>query len=118
MDQEKIKKLEKGEITRGFAVTGHKGVRFTFANGWGISVQWGPCNYGSNYDVTDFDAPRARDIWASGLAEIAVIDPHGDPVPPPHPSWTSDDSVLGYQTPDQVMMWMAFVAAYPKEKKS
>lgn len=67
------------------------GVHFVFANGWTVSVQWKVGNY------CDEDG---------STAEIAAWDESGD--------WyrfDTGDTVLGWRTPDQVVAFMALIAA-------
>ena len=72
------------------------GFHMTFENGWTISVQIGKGNY-----ISD----REHD-GQSVDAEIAAWDKNGE--------WytfeDSQDQVLGWQTPDQVLFWMNFFA--------
>lgn len=45
--------------TSGFYITGKKGFHITFANGWTVSVQFGPGNYCQHYDrQIGFDEER------------------------------------------------------------
>jgi hypothetical protein len=50
----------------------------TFANGYTVSVQFGPSNYCEHYSSFDYDAPRRDDFWESEDAEIAAWDRNGD----------------------------------------
>lgn len=97
-----------------FGITDGKGFHVTFENGWTISVQFGPCNYGDHYHVR-FD-PRdpdktSRECGAQGShrAEMwAFVSeaPRRGPVYPPDP--------LGYQTPAEFAAFVAKVASFPK----
>lgn len=97
-----------------FCITGGKGFRLTFANGWGVSVQWGPGNYashdGSKYD---FDAPKRTESWQAGTAEVAVFTPAGEFLT----GITPHDDVAGHVSAEQVARLLSLVAAF-YEKKS
>jgi hypothetical protein len=66
-------------------ITDGKGFGMSFANGWGVSVQFGYGNYADNYDGPD---GRRMDDWremnrlcgeaGSHTAECAVFDPSGE----------------------------------------
>ncbi len=99
---------QKSEANRGFAITEHKGVRITFANGFSVSIQWGPCNYGSHHDTWDFMAPRKADVWGAEEAEVAVMAPGGGFFRLPG----EDDDVIGYRTPADVLEILNKVAAF------
>lgn len=62
-----------------FAITGHKGIRIRFENGWTVSIQFGLGNYCEHHDSPsrDWDAPRKADLWQSAEAETALISPAG-----------------------------------------
>lgn len=56
-------------------------------NGWVLSVQWGGCMYGSNYDCrAGADVPPARE------AEVAAWRESGDGMV----TWADGDTVMGY----------------------
>lgn len=89
-----------------FAITGHKGVQFTFPNGFKLSVQWGPGNYGDHHwSRVDYDAPKKADRWESTQAEVAVIRPG-----PGGLIQLGCDQVIGYLSVIQVAKIMAIVA--------
>lgn len=109
---------KKKEKDPGFLVTRHHGVKFTFANGWGLSVQWGPGNYGSNYNLirdvaSSWDLPRKSEFWGADQAEVAPISPSGNLVPLPG----EEDTVVGYCTPADVLEYMNHAAGLPAEMK-
>jgi hypothetical protein len=124
--------MSKRDIAAGFAkfvVTDHKGVRFVFANGVAISIQWGPGNYCADYwgfQPTDYDAPANTRWWKSPDAEIALMwDDESD-----GREWLTreahrdirgedcGDEVIGAVTPDEVVRYIAWAAAHPaKEAK-
>jgi hypothetical protein len=98
-----------------FTNTQGKGFSMRFANGFGLSVQWGPGNYCSNRD-SDFrswtDAKCGESLIKSASAEVAILCPDGSL------AYRADwqDSVKGYLTVDAVLALMNEVAAYPTNK--
>lgn len=107
-----------------FAITDHKGVRITFANGVAISIQWGPGNYCADYwdfrGLESWDAPQRSDLWQSPDAEIALFWGDGKQ------GWLTkrayaalndgkdpDDDVLPSLSPDEVARYIAWAAAQP-----
>ena len=60
---------------KAFRITGGKGFHITFANGYTISVQFGPGNYGDNYnrDIGSEDVMCGKE--GSNEAEIAILNP-------------------------------------------
>lgn len=58
-----------------FSIVEAKGFRLTFANGYTISVQFGPGNYCERRDEP-YGAPREaiHGVWSSSDAEIAIWD--------------------------------------------
>lgn len=124
--------------------TKNKGVGFQFENGLYVSIQFGPGNYGTNYDL-DYDqwmcheidpvdgehlpASRSyRDIPPADKVEIAVID-HGSDTG----EWAeldTGDTVVGRQSVADVMnilvlaqaakdlqsFQMAYWTAYPDRR--
>ena len=91
-----------------FSASGNKGFQITFANGNKISVQWGPMNYcepthpqGRN---AAYDEPMKNDFWEAETVEVAALDKDGN--------WHNfgHDQVIGWQTPEQVLEFMSFVA--------
>lgn len=86
----------------GFAITGGKGFHITFANGWTVSVQFGPGNYSEHYDAP-FDDWKAT---PSKTAEIAAF-------PAGKREWhrfENDDTVAGWKTPAEVLDFMVMIA--------
>jgi len=87
----------------------NKGFNITFANGFTISVQFGPGNYCDNYHCVDFDAPakamqdrnNACGVWGSKTAEVAIIKPDNS-----FYKIDKDSDVVGYQTPADVLKLM------------
>lgn len=91
-----------------FKITGERGVHVRFANGYTLSVQWGPGNY-----CTHQHAPPGAQGFCGRLgsedAEVAIIDPNGKLVPLPLEE--SRDTVIGWQSADDVMRWAVYAAA-------
>lgn len=100
------------KIRKGFQISHGKGFHMTFANGWTISVQWGPGNYCDHYDRFtghgEFEKTE-RDCGTEGsmTAECAAINPDNELVE--HPG-SGGDTVSGRQTSDQVLTLMKWVA--------
>ncbi len=78
-----------------FRINDNKGFQIKFDNGYMVSVQFGPGNYGSNYSL-DFIANMGKPQTAL-TAETALIDPEGRFVE------YKGDSVQGHQTPSDVL---------------
>lgn len=93
-----------------FRITEGKGFQMTFANGWTVSVQFGPYNYTSNRDLN----PRSgesyiramRDAGEQGSpdAEIAAWDSNG--------VWYDfgNDKVKGWVKADEVAAFIQMIA--------
>lgn len=84
----------------GFSCHRNRGFRITFSNGWTVSVQFGESNYASKRDYNaGYDDWRTGQLsWKSCDAEVAIIDPTGQFVP----FESTDDSVKGWVSPDEV----------------
>lgn len=80
-------------------INDNKGFSVTFDNGYTVSVQFGPGNYGSNYQLgfDNYGKPMTADT-----AETALIDPNGNFVP------YKDDDVQGYQSTADVLALMNY----------
>jgi hypothetical protein len=87
-----------------FRITDGKGFHIKFANGFLMSVQWGPGNYCDNYGM-DCMAMKEAGETGSTNAEIAVFDNHEE--------WYLIDGqeVTGHLSPDDVLALMVKVAA-------
>jgi hypothetical protein len=129
MDNELESNVSKREVPDGsprFAITDHKGVQFTFANGITISIQWGPQNYCADYwdfkTLESFDAPRQASAWKSPDAEVALWRAR-------NARWCTKeayaalnngedcgDDVLPALSPDEVARYIAWAASQPKAK--
>lgn len=95
-----------------FTITQNKGFWMTFANGYTVSVQWGPSNYCDNRGVRTFSGD-----CKSKTAEVSVwreleppdIDVLGEFVRPPF-DWYGDN-LCGWCTPEQVAEVIAWAVA-------
>ena len=78
-----------------FRINDNKGFQITFDNGYTVSVQFGPGNYGSNRTKPfnrSMNVPQTAE-----LAETALIAPEG------HFVTYKGDDVQGHQTPNDVL---------------
>tara|TARA_R100000234_G_scaffold118990_1_gene100736 strand:+ start:870 stop:1226 length:357 start_codon:yes stop_codon:yes gene_type:complete len=57
-----------------FIINANKGFKLAFANGWSISVQFGPMNYCDNQNDA-FGSQLDYDRYTSTTAEIAILKP-------------------------------------------
>jgi hypothetical protein len=93
-----------------FTINQAKGFHIQFANGWTVSVQWGPGNYCENRSGS-FQAPlRAvtdTGFYSSATAECAVFNPANKMTC----YWGGYDQVKGYMTADEVFALMTEVQA-------
>lgn len=62
-------------------------------NGWMLSIQWGGCMYGSNYDER-----AGSDVPPATTAEVAAWREGGDGMV----TWANGDTVLGYCSMERV----------------
>jgi hypothetical protein len=88
-----------------FKITGGKGFSMKFANGWTVSVQFGPGNYCDNRHMPiDSESDRLAGKEGSTNAEIAAWDADGN--------WHNfgDDTVCGWCSTDDVANFIAQIA--------
>ena len=78
-----------------FRINDNKGFQITFDNGYTVSVQFGPGNYSSNYNLSMLE--NINKPMTAGLAETALIAPDGSFVA------YKDDDVQGYQSVSDVL---------------
>ena len=85
-----------------FDVTGNKGFRITFSNGWTASVQWGGGNYCENYSIRNTFGDV---VPASKDAEIAAWDKND--------VWFNfgGDEVKGNVSSNDVAVFLAMIAS-------
>lgn len=60
-------------MAKAFAITDGKGFHLAFSNGWKISVQWGPGNYGDHYSDYGRPKPDRNGFYQSNEAEVAIF---------------------------------------------
>lgn len=96
-----------------FKITSGKGFHVTFANGWTVSVQFGPGNYGDHHLSAfghDFKgSEREAGEQGSLTAEVACWPRSGDLAN------LGSDTVRGWQNPEQVLALMVEVAGLPAD---
>lgn len=73
--------------------TGRHGCWVHLPNGWTLSIQWGGCMYGSNYDER-----AGADVPPATTAEVAAWREGGDGMV----TWADGDTVQGYRSMEQV----------------
>lgn len=86
-----------------FRINDNKGFQVKFDNGYTVSVQFGPGNYGTNYNlgfVENINKPMTADT-----AETALLGPDGNFVP------YKDGDVQGYQSPADILALMNYAAS-------
>ena len=91
------------------------GFQMTFANGYRISVQFGPYHYankdGKRIDGS-FQDSKLSDYWEADSAEVAVFNPRGKFV-----RLGDSDDVIGWQSPNQVADLIAKYSAIKPGRK-
>jgi hypothetical protein len=78
-----------------FRINDNKGFSISFPNGYTVSVQFGPGNYSSNYNLSMLDN-MGKPMTANSV-ETALLDPNGDFVA------YKDNDVQGYQSTVDVL---------------
>lgn len=78
-----------------FRINDNKGFQITFDNGYTVSVQFGPGNYGSNYSLGMLD--NMGKPMTAATAETALIGPDNAFVE------YMDDDVQGHRTANDVL---------------
>ncbi len=99
-------------------ITGGKGLRLTFDNGFAVSIQIGGGNYGDNYDFPIGPITRDNPLPWSGSAEVAILAPTGGLIFIGNPDDEYRDTVLGYVPIDQVLDIVAAVRAVEGDPSS
>lgn len=94
-----------------FKITRGKGFHITFASGFTVSVQFGPGNYGDNYNARISEDSAACGERGSDRAEVAIWGADGGMVELP-----GGDSVAGYQTSNQVLDYINAAASSDPHK--
>jgi hypothetical protein len=80
-----------------FRITGLSGFHVKFKSGYMVSVQFGPGNYGSNYDLPYSPVRRLTEVPPAETAEIAVFSPDRVMLE------LDNDQVDGYKNADFVL---------------
>lgn len=94
----------------GFYITRSKGFHIVFANGWTVSVQFGPGNYCDNYDLQIGSDEKEAGENGSGTAEVAAWPDSGDMV-----RFGDDgDTVAGRKTPTDVLALLNWASEQPR----
>lgn len=89
-----------------FKITGKKGFHITFDNGYTVSVQFGPGNYCSNYDMEIGRDEELSGKRGSETAECAVWSRSGDMIA----HWNGD-TVSNRSTPAEVLELLNWAAS-------
>lgn len=99
-----------------FVSTMRKGFHITFENGLTASVQWGAGNYCDNHFPDDMDFSCSKDA-RSDTAEVAVFNGGDfmDIIPFLPEDCSSDGTVAGWLTPEQVVDFLMNVKNYKEE---
>jgi hypothetical protein len=101
-------------MSAGFKITDRKGFRVDFANGYSVSVQWGPGSYCAARSKYPEDIrgslvyPPVEDI-KSATVEVAIMDLDEHYLTPRFTN-CNGDAVRGWATPELVAQLMAEVA--------
>ena len=95
------------------AITGGKGFRLSFDNGYSLSVQIGQFNYCDNYD-SSFDE---YGLLQSTTFEAAIIDKDGELIVWPDGSGESHDTVGGYIPIPYLPKWISYVSSLTSPSK-
>jgi len=100
----------------GFQITRGRGFKLKFANGYTLSVQFGPGNYCDNYDMDIGRDEREAGERGSTTAEVAVLSPGNRFVSPTQFLLDSGgDDVIARVSPETVAGLASMVAMLPKE---
>ena len=100
-----------------FVSTMRKGFHITFENGLKASVQWGAGNYCDNHFPKNRDYSFSLDA-ESNTAEVAVFGTNGDFMDIDQflpEDCSSDGTVAGYLTPEQVVDFLMNVKNYKED---
>ncbi len=97
----------------GFQITRGRGFKLKFANGYTLSVQFGPGNYCDNCDMMIGRDEREAGERGSTTAEVAVIGPDGNFVNPA--GFLLDAGGDDVMKPEIVAGLASMVAMLPKE---
>ena len=98
---------------QGFYITGKKGFHVVFANGYTVSVQFGPGNYCENYDARIGEEDEECGKKGSFTAECAVW-PKGGPMLE-YGDW--GNTVSNRSTPAEVLELLNWAASQPQQEE-
>ena len=98
----------------GFYICDSKGFHIGFANGWTVSVQFGPGNYCDNYDQRIGKDEEKCGKQGSGTAECAILNPDRSLVS--IPEW-GGDTVSNRSTPEDVLRYLQIAAKQSPEDR-
>ncbi len=91
---------------------GNDGYSMTFENGYTVSVRWSSFHYitGRTLKALEISAGQVEGTMATNSidAEVAVIGPAGEFLKTP---FNEGDTVIGWQSPNQVLKIMEWAAA-------
>jgi hypothetical protein len=91
---------------------GNDGYSMTFENGHTVSVRWSSFHYitGRTLKALEISAGQVEGTMATNSidAEVAVIGPAGEFLKTP---FNENDTVIGWQSPNQVLKIMEWAAA-------
>jgi hypothetical protein len=85
-----------------FRITDNKGFQIKFDNGYTVSVQFGPGNYSSNYNLSMLD--NINMPMTANTAETALLAPDGSFVA------YKDNDVQGYQSTVDVLALLNYAS--------
>jgi len=94
-----------------FKITGKKGFHITFANGYTVSVQFGPGNYCDNYDRRIGRDEESSGSDGSSAAECGVWGPNNGELLMLPDFMESGDTVSNRSTPAQVLQLLNWAAS-------
>ena len=91
------------------AITGGKGFRMEFDNGYSLSIQIGPGNYCDNYggDRGWHVKPPSQYSIESTTCEIAIINPESERIPLPE---NNDQTVKAYVPVSEIPEWITYAS--------
>lgn len=100
-------------MKKAFRISSGKGFQITAPNGYTLSVQFGPGNYGENYYADIGREESECGERGSNTAETAIIHPSKGLIPDPADTGEYANTVQGYQTVEQVLDRLARMASWP-----